>query len=45
MLAVFEKCDQSVVYLGTEAYTKFARGSFASEKALIARMGMAGKGR
>ena len=44
VLAVFEKCDQSVVYLGTEDYTKFPTDSFASEKALIERLGMAGRG-
>ena len=44
VLATFEKYDQSVIYMGTEAYTKFARESFASEKALIERLGMAGKG-
>ena len=44
VLATFEKYDQSVIYMGTEAYAKFARESFASEKALIERLGMAGKG-
>ena len=44
VLATFEKYDQSVIYMGTEAYTKFARESFVSEKALIERLGMAGKG-
>ena len=44
VLATFDKYDQSVIYMGTEAYTKFARESFASEKALIERLGMAGKG-
>jgi hypothetical protein len=33
-----------VIYLNTQDYTKFARESFASEKALIERLGMAGKG-
>ncbi len=42
--AVFEKYDQSVIYLNTEAYTKFARDSFASEKLLIEKLGLAGKG-
>ena len=44
VLATFEKYDQSVIYMGTEAYTKFARESFVSEKATIERLGMAGKG-
>ena len=44
VLSVFEKYDQSVIYLGTEAYTKFARDSFESERVLIERLGMAGKG-
>jgi tripartite-type tricarboxylate transporter receptor subunit TctC len=44
VLATFDKYDQSVIYMNTEAYTKFARDSFASEKATIERLGMAGKG-
>ncbi len=44
VLSVFEKYDQSVIYLGTDAYTKFARNSFESERQLIERLGMAGKG-
>jgi tripartite-type tricarboxylate transporter receptor subunit TctC len=44
VLATFEKFDQSVIYLGTEAYTKFARDSFESERATIERLGMAAKG-
>ncbi len=44
VLAVFEKYDQSVIYMNTEQYTKFARESFASEKALIEKLGLAGKG-
>ena len=43
VLATFEKYDQPVMYMGTEAYTKFARDSFASEKLTIERLGMAGK--
>ena len=41
--AVFEKYDQTVIYLGTEAYTKFARDSFASERATIERLGLLNK--
>ena len=43
VLSVFEKYDQSVIYLGTEAYTKFARDSYESERVLIERLGMVGK--
>ena len=44
VLATFEKYDQPVIYMGTEAYTKFARDSYAAERATIERLGMAGKG-
>jgi tripartite-type tricarboxylate transporter receptor subunit TctC len=44
VLATFDKYDQTVIYMGTEAYTKFARDSFAAEKATIERLGMAAKG-
>jgi tripartite-type tricarboxylate transporter receptor subunit TctC len=44
VMATFEKYDQSVIYLNTQDYTKFARDSFASEKATIERLGMAAKG-
>ena len=44
VIATFDKYDQSVIYMNTEAYTKFARDSFASEKLTIERLGMAGKG-
>ena len=44
VLAVFDKYDQPTIYLNTQDYTKFARESYASEKALIERLGMAGKG-
>ncbi len=43
VLATLEKYDQSVLYMGTEAYTKFARDSFAAEKATIERLGLAQK--
>ncbi len=43
VLAMLEKFDQSVLYMGTEAYTKFARDSFAAEKATIERLGLAAK--
>ena len=44
VLATFDKYDQSVIYMNTEAYTKFARDSFASEKSTIERLGLANKG-
>jgi tripartite-type tricarboxylate transporter receptor subunit TctC len=43
VMAVFEKFDQSVIYKDTETYTKWARDTYASEKALIERLGMANK--
>ena len=44
VLSVFEKYDQSIIYMNTEQYTKFARESFVSEKALIEKLGLAIKG-
>ena len=44
VLAVFEKFDQSVIYMNTEAYTKFSRETFETEKATIERLGLAAKG-
>jgi tripartite-type tricarboxylate transporter receptor subunit TctC len=44
VLATFDKYDQSVIYMNTEQYTRFARDSFAAEKATIERLGMANKG-
>ncbi len=43
VLAAFDKFDQTVIYMNTEDYTKFARESFAAEKATIERLGMAMK--
>ncbi len=43
VLAVFDKFDQTVIYKNTEDYTRFARDSFAAEKATIERLGMAAK--
>jgi hypothetical protein len=40
-LASFEKFDQSVIYMGTEEYTKFARDNFQKEKAIIEKLGLA----
>ena len=44
VLATFDKYDQTVIYMNTEGYTKFARDSFVAEKATIERLGLAGKG-
>ena len=44
VLATFEKYDQSVIYMGTQDYTRYARDNFESEKATIERLGMTGKG-
>lgn len=43
VLATFDKFDQTVIYMNTEDYTRFARDSFAAEKATIERLGMAMK--
>ena len=43
VLATFDKFDQTVIYMGTEDYTRFAREAFAAEKLTIERLGMAGK--
>jgi tripartite-type tricarboxylate transporter receptor subunit TctC len=44
VLAMFEKYDQSVIYMNTEDYTKFLREQYTKEKALIERLGLALKG-
>lgn len=41
VLASFEKYDQSVIYMNTEDYTKFARETFVKEKAIIEKLGLA----
>jgi tripartite-type tricarboxylate transporter receptor subunit TctC len=43
VLATFDKFDQSVIYMNTETYTKWARETFAAERATIERLGMAAK--
>ncbi len=40
VLATFDKYDQTVIYKNTEDYTRFARESFFSEKAVIERLGL-----
>jgi tripartite-type tricarboxylate transporter receptor subunit TctC len=44
VLATLEKFDQSIIYMGTDDYTRWARETFAAEKATIERLGMANKG-
>ena len=43
VLATLDKFDQSVIYMGTEEYTRFARETFVAEKATIERLGMGAK--
>ena len=40
VLASFEKYDQSVIYMNTDEYTKFARENFLKEKKLIEQLGL-----
>jgi len=40
VLASFEKYDQSVIYMNTEEYTKFARENYAKEKKIIDQLGL-----
>ncbi len=42
--AVFDKYDQSTIYMDTAAYTKYANETFQNEKALIEKLGLANKG-
>ena len=44
VLATFDKFDQTVIYMGTDEYTRWARETFVAEKATIERLGMAAKG-
>ncbi|MBC5766219.1 Bug family tripartite tricarboxylate transporter substrate binding protein [Ramlibacter albus] len=44
VMATFEKYDQTVIYMDTPTYTKWARETFAAEKATIERLGLASKG-
>ena len=43
VLATLDKFDQSVIYMDTATYTKWARETYAAEKATIERLGMAMK--
>jgi len=40
VLATFDKYDQTVIYMGTEEYTRFIRDTYAKEKATIERLGL-----
>ena len=40
VISTFDKFDQTVIYLDTEAYTKWAREMFATERATIERLGL-----
>lgn len=44
VLASFDKYDQTVIYMGTEEYTRFIRDTYAKEKAVIERLGLGMKG-
>lgn len=44
VIATFDKFDQSVIYMDTDTYTKWARETFEAEKATIQRLGMAKTG-
>ena len=41
VLQVLDKYDQPVIYLDSDGYAKFARDTFAAEKATIDRLGLA----
>ena len=43
VLATLEKYDQTVIYMNTETYTRWARETFVAEKATIERLGLAAK--
>ena len=43
VLASFEKYDQSVIYMNTADYTRFARENYAKEKIVIERLGLTAK--
>ena len=44
VLATFDKYDQSVIYMSTEDYARFAREQFQKEKALIEKLGLSRQG-
>ena len=44
VMATFDKYDQTVIYMNTETYTKWARETYAAERATIERLGLLAKG-
>lgn len=44
VLASFNRYDQTVIYMNTADYTRFARDTFEAERATIERLGLARKG-
>ena len=44
VLATFDKYDQSVIYMSSEDYARFAREQFQKEKALIEKLGLSRQG-
>ena len=44
VLSVFDKFDQTVIYMDTDTYTKWSREMFAAERATIERLGLAKPG-
>ena len=43
VMTTFDKYDQTVIYMDTPTYTKFAHDAYQSEKVTIERLGLAGK--
>jgi tripartite-type tricarboxylate transporter receptor subunit TctC len=43
VLATFDKYDQSIIYMDTPTYTRWARETYTAEKATIERLGLASK--
>jgi tripartite-type tricarboxylate transporter receptor subunit TctC len=43
VMATFDKYDQTVIYMNTETYSKWARETFAAERATIERLGLLAK--
>ena len=41
VLAMFEKYDQSVIYMNTADYDKFIREQYVKEKAMVEKLGLA----
>ena len=43
VISTFDKYDQTVIYMNTDTYTRWARDTYEAEKATIERLGMAMK--